>query len=150
MILPLDLHSSYSRLVDIWFWSFVDSQVVFWHFKKQMFVPMHSSIVWPKHAIPIWSYTWLNFTKTVLGKVHFLPTPILKNSYYILEMYLFLTSGFSYVVQEITMTFHQLKNLILPESGILGVNYEIVSPWIVSKEARIFTQYDCLHVVKTT
>ena len=53
MILPLDLDSSYSRLVDIWFWSFVDSQVVFWHFKKQMFVPMHSSIVWPKHAIPI-------------------------------------------------------------------------------------------------
>ena len=55
------------------------------------------------------------------------------------------------------MTFHlvsttifvnQLKNLVLPESGILEVNYEIVTLCIVSIETRIFTQYDCLHAVK--
>ena len=47
-----------------------------------------------------------------------------------------------------TIFVNQLMNLVLPESGILGVNYEIVTPWIVSIETRIFTQYDCLHAVK--
>ena len=82
MMLPLDLQSSYSRLVDIWFWSFVDSQVVFWHFKKQMFVPMHSSIVWPKHAI----IHLVEFYKDRIGQGvdcdAFLPTLILKCFYY--------------------------------------------------------------------
>ena len=48
-----------------------------------------------------------------------------------------------------TIFVNQLKNLVLPESGILEVNYEIVTPWIVSIGTRIFTHYDCLVRINT-